>query len=336
MNVAIVTLPLLNNYGGVLQNYALQIVLKNMGFSTETLDFESKTIPLWRYVCSWLKSLFLFFIPGKKSFFVKMIKKEKRSAHIEEFVSKYIQKTDCLNPSKVRSFCVKRYGAYVVGSDQIWRPKYSPSINCSFLDFVKDKKVKRVAYAASFGVDEWEYSVSQTKKCTSLAKRFNAISVREKSGLILCREYLNVHAELVLDPTLLLSKTDYQKICENIPPLKKKALVVYVLDMNDSIRDLYEQIAKEKNLTLKIFSADSQVTLSVPEWLAMFRDASYVVTDSFHGTIFSIIFGKEFKCIYNKTRGAARFESLLNLYNSGKLEEMRQFSLSWLKNALNS
>ena len=68
--------------------------------------------------------------------------------------------------------------------------------------------------------------------------------------------------------------------------------------------------------------------------LAMFRDASYVVTDSFHGTVFSIIFGKEFKCIYNEGRGAARFKSLMNLYNSGKLEEMREFSLNWLKTAL--
>ena len=68
----------------------------------------------------------------------------------------------------------------------------------------------------------------------------------------------------------------------------------------------------------------------------MFRDSTYVVTDSFHGTVFSIIFEKDFKCIYNETRGAARFESLLNLYNSGKLEEMRLFSLNWLKNALES
>jgi hypothetical protein len=68
----------------------------------------------------------------------------------------------------------------------------------------------------------------------------------------------------------------------------------------------------------------------------MFRDAAYVVTDSFHGTIFSIIFEKRFRCVYNKVRGTARFESLLNLYNSGKLDEMRRFSLNWLKNALES
>ena len=106
--------------------------------------------------------------------------------------------------------------------------------------------------------------------------------------------------------------------------------------MDESIRKTCEQAATEKGLELKIFSADAQASLSVPEWLAMFRDASFVVTDSFHGTAFSIIFGKEFKCLYNVTRGSARFESLLNLYNSGKLEEMRLFSLNWLKDALES
>ena len=106
--------------------------------------------------------------------------------------------------------------------------------------------------------------------------------------------------------------------------------------MKDSVRDVCEKVAAERGLTLKLFSADARATLSVPEWLAMFRDASYVVTDSFHGTIFSIIFGKEFKCIYNEERGSARFKSLLSMYESGKMNEMREFSLNWLKNALES
>ena len=109
---------------------------------------------------------------------------------------------------------------------------------------------------------------------------------------------------------------------------------MYVLDDNEEVTATYEKEATTRGLVIKKFHADSKSTLTVPEWLAMFRDASYVVTDSFHGTVFSIIFGKEFKCIYNKGRGAARFESLINLYNSGKLEEMREFSLNWLKNAL--
>lgn len=336
MKIAIVTLPLLNNYGGILQNYALQIVLKKMGFCVETLDFESKTIPWWRYVCSWIKSFFLLFIPGKKCSFARILKKEKRSLFFEDFVSKNIEKTECLNPSNARSLCKGKYDAYIVGSDQIWRPKYSPSIKVSFLNFVKKEHVKRIAYAASFGVNSWEYTPSQTRVGSRLIKKFDAISVREESGVKLCKDYLNVNASLVLDPTLLLQKEDYLNLCKNILPSTNRYLMAYVLNVDDSIRSTFEQIAAEEKLDLKIFFADARASLPIPEWLAMFRDAAYVVTDSFHGTIFSIIFEKKFKCIHNESRGSARFESLLKLYEIGKIEEMRMLSRNWLRSALES
>ena len=226
--------------------------------------------------------------------------------------------------------------AFVVGSDQVWRPKYAPNLGDVFLGFVKTSGVRRISYAASFGVDHWEFSPKQTKFCSALAKRFNAVSVREESGVKICKENLGVDATWVLDPTLLLDKEDYAEICKDVPVETKQILAAYVLNIDDSILGLCKSIAKEKGLELKVFSADTKAKISVPEWLAMFRDASYVVTDSFHGTAFSIIFGKEFKCLYNESRGSARFESLLNLYNSEKLEEMRQFSLNWLKNVLES
>ena len=123
-------------------------------------------------------------------------------------------------------------------------------------------------------------------------------------------------------------------ICEDVPICKEKYLAVYVLEEKEQVVVTYEKEAAKRGLVVKKIYADSNATSTIPEWLAMFRDASYVVTDSFHGTVFSIIFGKEFKCIYNESRGSARFESLLNLYNSGKLDEMREYSLNWLKKAL--
>ena len=132
----------------------------------------------------------------------------------------------------------------------------------------------------------------------------------------------------------MLDKEDYCEVCKEVPAAEEKFLAAYVLDKNDMIRAQCESIAAEHGLTLKYFEANSSATLSVPEWLAMFRDASFVVTDSFHGTVFAILFSKEFKCLYNKSRGSARFDSLLKLYESGKLDEMREFSLNWLKNVL--
>jgi len=334
MKIGIVTQPLLNNYGGIIQNYALQKTLRRFEYEPVTFDCRYKSIPWWVYLCSWLKTILCFFIPGKRRTFAKITTVEKRRNVFEDFVSKNISKTMPVTSLSRNLNLTDKLDAFIAGSDQIWRPKYAPDIEEAFLGFLKKDSVRRVAYAASFGVDEWEYTAKQTRVCSALAKKFDFISVREESGVKLCKEHLGVDAVWVLDPTLLLDESDYLDLCKNVQISSEKYLAAYVLGMNEDVQRTCEKIANEKGLTLKMFSADAQASLSVPEWLAMFRDASYVVTDSFHGTVFSIIFGKEFKCIYNEVRGAARFESLLNLYNSGKLEKMRQFSLNWLKNAL--
>ena len=336
MKIGIVTLPLINNYGGVLQNYALQRVLLGFGHQVVTFDCDRKKTPLWMYLCSWLKSFLFLFIPGKRRPFAKISFAKERHPIFESFIEKNIYKT-----RKIPSFsCLKNkiddFDVLVVGSDQIWRPKYAPNIEDAFLAFVKNDHVRRICYAVSFGVDRWEFSPRQTEKCGFLAKKFDAISVREKTGIDLCRNYLGVDSTCVLDPTLLLKKTDYEMLCDDVPVEKDLFLAAYVLGETDEIKILCDNIAKEKKLKVRWFSADKMASISIPEWISMFRDASYVVTDSFHGTVFSIIFDKEFKCVFNESRGSARFESLLELYNTGKLDEMRDFSLNWLKNALES
>lgn len=336
MKIGIITQPLLNNYGGIIQNYALQKILNNFGHDAVTFDCRYRSTPWWMYLGSWIKTLFYIFILRKKRSFAKITPIEQRLDMFEDFLSENISKTKPLTNISCESDLVNMFDAFVVGSDQVWRPRYAPKIENAFLDFLKKNDVLRISYAASFGVDNWEFTPAQTKVCSSLIKKFNAISVREKSGEKLCKENFGVVATWVLDPTLLLQKDDYLKLCGNVPFSSKQYLAAYLLNTNDSINKACEKIAADRGLELKFFSADSQAKLTIPEWIAMFRDASFVVTDSFHGTVFSIIFGKEFKCFYNNARGTARFESLLNLYNSGKLEEMRQFSLNWLKHALES
>ena len=335
MKVLIITQRLSNNYGGIIQNYALQTVLKKYNHAPITLDIAPRQTPVWLYLCSWIKT-FLFRLIGKKRKFAKISKIPMRKPKLDHFVSNNIEITDLCRSYTKKQIVKYNADVIVVGSDQVWRPKCNSNygIENMYLKFAEGLPMKRIAYAASFGVDEWEYSPKQTCVCSKLAKKFDAISVREKSGVNLCKDHLGVDATWVLDPTLLLKKEDYCEVCKDIVCESEKILAAYVLDMNDSIRDMCQSIAKERGLVVKIFRADSEASLSIPEWLAMFRDASYVVTDSFHGTVFSIIFEKEFKCVYNKSRGNARFESLLSMYDSGKLEEMREFSLNWLKNAL--
>ena len=334
MNVLILTQPMLNNYGGVLQNYALQKVLEKFEYQPCTIDWLPPKESLYIYIRSWFKTIMLCLV-GKRRPFAKIQKLRCRNENFNDFVNTFVRKTICTRG--INAACLKGSDAVIVGSDQVWRPKYNSRIKEMFLDFCKKKEhFKRIAYAASFGVDNWEYTPKQTRVCAKLAKKFDAISVREESGVKLCKEHLNVDAAWVLDPTLLLTEEDYLPICEEVPVCNEKYLAVYVLDENESVTATYEKEAAARGLIVKKFYADSKSTLTVPEWLSMFRDAAYVVTDSFHGVAFSIIFRKEFKCICNKGRGTARFESLLSIYNSGKLEEMREFSINWLKKALES
>ena len=332
--IGILTQHLLNNYGGLLQNFALQQCLKKIGHEVKTIDYlrTMNCIPLDRCLLSWAKTLLLFFIPGKRRRFVRCSYKGFRPCWADEFVSKWINTTSkCY---KYKASMLGNFDIVIVGSDQVWRPKYNYRIQDMFLEFARNLPIKRIAYAASFGVDEWEYTLRQTKVCSALAKKFNAISVREETGVNLCKEHLGVDATWVLDPTLLLDKEDYCEVCKDVPIIKDRFLAAYVLDKNEAVRVQCESIAAERNLSLKFFEASTNASLSVSEWLAMFRDAAYVVTDSFHGTVFSIIFGKEFKCLYNESRGSARFDSLLKLYDSGKFDEMRDLSINWLKKNL--
>lgn len=333
MNIGIITQPLIGNYGGVLQTYALQQVLKKTKNNSVLIDFLPRGQSFARYILSCIKTFLLSFSSQKKRPYNKRIHNN-RSLLFEDFLKKYIQKTPVVraySPIIVQNY---KFDAILVGSDQVWRPKFNCRIKDMFLKFAENFPIKRIAYAASFGVDVWEYTPKQTVKCAVLAQKFDAISVREESGIKLCKEHLGVEATWVLDPTLLLKKEDYLLICRDVPICTEKFLAVYALDENELVKCSYEKEAVARGLVVKKFYADSKSTLTVPEWLAMFRDASYVVTDSFHGTVFSIIFDKEFKCLYNKSRGSARFESLLKLYETGKLNEMREFSFNWLKKAL--
>lgn len=335
MKIGIVTQPLLNNYGGVLQNYALQTVLLRLGHSPITIDYIPPRKSLWKHLASCVKNAIRCFW-GKESSFKMKRDTFERNAFFSDFVKERICKTRVLHEYNLKKID-DDIEAFVVGSDQVWRPRYNgKNIKEMFLDFCKHSgNVKRIAYAASFGVDCWEFSSKLTKKCALLAKKFNAISVREESGVKLCRDYLGVDATWVLDPTLLLNKEDYCELCKGVPE-RKNVLAAYVLNMTDPIFAWCKKIAKERGLDVVLLGSDSDATMTVSEWLALFRDASYVVTDSFHGTVFSIIFDKEFKCMCNQSRGSARVDSLLKLYDLGKIVDARNESLDWLKKALES
>ncbi len=314
MKIGIVTQPLHANYGGFLQAWALQEKLRKMGHDPQTIDYmPDPSLPWYILLRSWIKTLFLRGI-GKTRPFAKRLPAAERMDIFESFVSKHMSLTPRIHSYKSNLVREYNFDAVITGSDQVWRPLYNAHLQDMFLRFVKKPGIKKIAYSCSFGVDNWEFTQEQTEECGNLAKRLDAISVRENSGIALCKTHLGVSAVEVLDPTLLHTKDDYEKLCADIPRAQEPFLASYVLDITPEKQVLIESIAQRHGLPLRIFSAHNNATLSIEEWLAIYRDATYVVTDSFHGTVFSILFHKPFLSIVNENRGASRFHSLVSKF----------------------
>lgn len=337
MKIGILTQPLHNNYGGLLQCYALQTILKRLGHDAWIVnrDYEKKNTSKWRIFVHYAKQIVKRAM-GRKSVRLLDIQKlvyiKKNTSY---FVSKYIgpQTEHIRNSAFLRKCHLKhRFEAYIVGSDQVWRPSCSPCITNYFLDFFSpNEKVKRIAYAASFGVDEWEFSKEETKACRELLQNFDAVSVREDSATSLCTKYLNRKDALhVLDPTMLLEKLDYIALVEKEKePKNSGTLFYYILDESEEKKQVIAEIARKVKSTpftklpeCRVLSAENLenrleecVYPTVTAWLRAFIDAEMVVTDSFHGCVFSIIFNKPFWVIGNKERGMARFNSLLSTFD---------------------
>lgn len=216
-----------------------------------------------------------------------------------------------------------------MGSDQIWRPIYIPPAwgedkTVAFLGFAREWNVKRYTYGASFGVDTWDFPRAYEPDYAALAQTFNAVSVREDSGVTLCRDHLGVDAVHVLDPTMLLPKEHYVNLYKTAStPQSNGTLLAYILDANPQITTLVEHIAHQRGLKpfsvnrkepQQCHSPQDRIYPSVESWLRGFADAQFVVTDSFHGCVFSILFNKPFVTTSNINRGNARIESLLRMF----------------------
>lgn len=328
MKIAIMTQPLGHNYGGLLQAFALQSYLKTIGCSVVSLDRKQAKKPF--------KDSAAFTVNLAKRILgrIKSLPTDKANKyvfwHLIDFKNRNISMSQPITTEKqVRKyFQQNNFDVVIVGSDQVWRPKYSPSLENYFFDFLDDigSSAKRISYAASFGVSEWELSEIQTQKCKALLHKFDAISVREKSAVSLCKEHFGETAEWIVDPTMLLDVSEYEQLLTDKHCANKGNILTYVLDSAEDKQAIAKIVAN--TLGLKEFSVKPEKTLTqvpsneinncqypkVEHWLQGFKDASYVVTDSFHGCVFAILFNKPFIAIGNRSRGQARFESLLSMF----------------------
>lgn len=338
MKIGILTQPLQNNYGGLLQNYALQQVLKEMGHIVETIDWTHMRASALKE-CLFSTKLSILSLVNKNIDKPRYQLTKSEAVMIGRNTGRFVEKYINVCPLKVQhpeEFALienkYKFDAYVVGSDQVWRPNYNSNMMpAMFLSFVKRENVKRIAYAASFGTSAWEFTPEMTEVCSHLAKQFNLITVREKSGVKLCKDNLDVDASQVLDPTMLLSKEVYECIIrEEKEKTSEGDLFHYILDPTAEKKSFIKTLANNQGLTSFTIMPKCQaenrtrkdvknhiedcVFPSVSSWLRGFMDAKMVVVDSFHGAVFSIIFNKPFWVLANAKRGNARFESLMEIF----------------------
>lgn len=306
MRVGTLTLPLHVNYGAVLQAFALHKALESAGHQPILLDIRSSI---------YKKNDFLSFLSFFKTSLVKLKRKESEYGNVSfgHFIEKNLNKTPKIR-FKYQLNNLSKKEAYIVGSDQVWRSEYALNIELFYFDFVKQDSVK-LSYAASFGKKEWSYSPTQTENCSRLLKEFAAISVREKSGKELVKSKLDCEATHVLDPTMIISLNEYNRLIEDKADKLYGVgdVFCYVLDLNIAKQELISSFCSKKRLNEVICNkgkSDKNKT-SIENWLQGIRDSEFVITDSFHGMVFCILFEKEFLVLANNGRGYDRFTSLL-------------------------
>ena len=314
--VVILTQPLKNNFGGNLQAFALQKVISGLNIHVETINYTVKNKSIFHEIKNSLKKnlglKYKEYLNTQKS----VEKREKK--HINFLRENMILSPKIYNSKKLHSYIEKqKFDTIIVGSDQVWRPLYSINIRDFFVDFT-NKSIKKISYAASFGVDTWEYSLELTNEFKSAINKFQFISVRETSGLELCSNNLDVKAKVVLDPTLLLEKQVYIDLFKDTHKKNNnKYLFSYLLDNNTNKESILQFVNSKLNLQNKeIINPNSYIeTPSIEDWLSSIYYSDFVITDSFHGAVFSIIFQKDFLVVLNKERGSTRFISLLKILN---------------------
>lgn len=386
MKVAIFTLPLVNNYGGILQAYALQRALESYGFEAPVVNLKIRQRGLFsRDYLKFLLAKLIYFKKYKNAEFSTL----RYYADTQRFIAQNIETTrEIYSPAALkRLFEQEKFGACVLGSDQVFNPPYFDAFENDFsLGFAPQECIK-IAYAASFGGENFKGARDLELHKANLAK-FKAISVRERGATALCESVFGISgAAFVLDPTLLAGREVFEKfispagaassvkpsaaelaqgdagraeargeqiaicaasqetkaaktraVAQNLNGVaadiadtafstqdtgenavratnaaQKGQIFAYILDQNERKGEILKSVSEREGLGVREVN-DKANRVSIEEWLSLIAGAQLVITDSFHGCAFSILFNKPFFAFINENRGSSRFYSLFESF----------------------
>ena len=387
MKVGIASCYYNRNYGSMLQAYATQRIIEKMGNEAITIQCLSPirymTQPKWKYYFHKVCNIDILSSKFRKYKGHRRAKKNKeysnniaiRNEKFDNFYKRYIRLSELNQTREELTQFASCLDAVVVGSDMLWHP-VNIEHDYYTLTFVPES-VKKVAYATSFGTTI--IPKYQRKKTKNFLERFDAISVREESGITVIKELgVDKKTEVVLDPTLLFTADEWMDIQDEKPIICEEYIFCYFLGVNLEHRRLANELKKKTNLKIvtlpyldeyvqgdEDFGDFQLFDVGPSEFVNLIRNAKYVLTDSFHGTCFSILNHKQF-LTFNRFRAGnsqstnTRIDSLLgelhleerrvsegqnnviNIINKTidynnvdeKLEKLREESCSYLKLAM--
>ncbi len=312
------------NYGGVLQSYAMIKALEKIGYSAVQVSYERGANNKNRSVIYSLLRKGYHFLRGMKLILFNLPIQRSLNAKYEKFSSfrESIPHTDIVNDNNIDELN-QEYNIFITGSDQVWHPN---SFETAYsLNFVAMDK-KRIAYSASIAHPNIPFEKQEAYKIE--LKKYQSISVREDLSVSLIGD-LGFQATRTLDPTLLLTRNDWESISSD-SLFDSEYIFCYFFENNDEQRKLVEKVSKITNLPIVVLSCldnrnriknkwnvDKQIVDASPqELLALIRDASYIFTDSYHVSVFSCLFEKDF-FVFSRGKMGSRIETLLSDFGCG-------------------
>lgn len=303
------------NYGNRLQNYATQVIIDRLGYkaySLKTSKTQNKLITVMQNVPLLKQIEELYPILKKVAvFFLHMWRNDKKS-NFDWFNCKLRYSNDYIGIDDYSENLKARYDAIVAGSDQIWNTEFEwISIN-AFLPFSHKKKI---AFSASFGVD----NIKNSKEIKACLNDFSALSVREESGAAIIRRITGVQAEVLIDPTMLLSAAEWRKVEKKPRGVEGGYILTYFLSPPDSkANKRLEEVEGNRRVYKLLNQEDPSVANAGPsEFLWLFDHADLVLTDSFHACVFSFLFNVPFLVYdrnWNESNMNSRLETLLKKF----------------------
>lgn len=343
MKIGIVTYVKCDNYGAELQAYAMQYVFKRLGYDAELLNLEKREKDLTKSASAIIPAITNRFkiygwkAPIKIMELVRdvMARKKASKMYAKEEEEKHKLFTDFFEESISHSskyYTLESvyttdmpYDVFVAGSDQIWNYMHTDNLDVYFLMFANRFKAKKISYAASISVPDIPSKLQADYK--RYFENLDCIAVRELRGKELVEKYSNKSAEVVLDPTLLVTKGEWKNNVANEIRQNAKYVLIYTLSGSFYIRDLAKSIAHRigedcKVINIKPNFREEKVADGIEhlykvgpkEWVGLLMNAAYIVTDSFHGTAFSINFNVPFTTLVNPTSNMnSRVMSILTI-----------------------